>query len=301
MNQAIRRKYIQYLLTLGLAVYLADKWASGKLSYYINARFFPLTLFAVIALSMMAVAGWVQLVDENTEKANKSAAFVQALGFTLTPVLVTLLLPKTILVVAVYVLAGLLGWLLFLRHTHPTQGEASPKHTHEALPASALLILSLPLLIGLVAPEQPLSSASLSSRGISLNAPVTISQQTNQGLDVQEDDRTILDWVKLFNYESDPSVYIGQDVNVTGFVYHDPRLPQGKFMVSRFIITCCVADAFAIGMPVDWPQDSNFNENTWIQVQGTLDVMQIGSQSVPMVHAASIETIPAPEQPYLYP
>ncbi len=40
MNKANRNQYLQFLLTLGLAVYLADKWASGKLSYYINARFF---------------------------------------------------------------------------------------------------------------------------------------------------------------------------------------------------------------------------------------------------------------------
>ena len=72
-------------------------------------------------------------------------------------------------------------------------------------------------------------------------------------------------------------------------------------MVSRFIITCCVADAFAVGMTVDWPQDIQFEDNTWINVRGTLDVTQIGSQTVPLVHATSIDPTAAPEQPYLYP
>jgi uncharacterized repeat protein (TIGR03943 family) len=301
MNKTIRRSYIQYMLTLGLAVYLADKWASGKLSYYINARFFPLTMFAVIALSMMAVAAWVHLVDENTEKANKAAAFVQALGITLTPVMFTLLLPDAILVGVVYALASILGWLLFLRHTHHPNAEHNHAHEMQTLPRSALIILSLPLIIGLVAPETPLSSASLSTRGVSLNAPVSISQQNTDSLAVEQDDRTILDWVKLFNYESNPSAYIGENVNVIGFVYHDPRLPQEEFMVSRFIITCCVADAFAVGMTVDWPQDIQIEDNTWINVQGTLDVMQIGSQTVPLIHATAIEPVSAPEQPYLYP
>ncbi len=251
-------------------------------------------------MSLMAMVGWLHLVTKHG-KANKSAAFVQALGITQTPIFFTLLLPKTILVVVIYILAGLLGWLLFLRHTHHTNIEHIHSHHRESLPCSALVILSLPLIIGLVAPEKPLSSASLNTRGVSLNAPVSISQQTTDSLAVEQDDRTILDWVKLFNYENDPSAYIGENVNVIGFVYHDPRLTEGEFMVSRFIITCCVADAFAVGMTVDWPQDIQFEDNTWINVQGTLDIMQIGSQTVPLVHASAIETVSAPEQPYLYP
>ncbi|BBB49309.1 TIGR03943 family putative permease subunit [Pelolinea submarina] len=302
MDKTAKRQYLQFLITLGLAVYLADKWASGKLSYYINARFFPLTLFAVGALCLMAAAGWLHLAAKAAEKQvehapDKNILIFQAFGLTVTPVLLTLFLPKTILILGVYVLTALLGWLLLLRYFHNLPGRPAA----EAPPRSALLILSLPLIIGLAAPEQPLSSASLDTRGISLNAPVSISQQSTDSLAVRQDDRTILDWVKLFNYESDPSAYIGEDVNVIGFVYHDPRLPQGEFMVSRFIITCCVADAFAVGMTVDWPQDVNFEDNTWINVQGTLDVMQIGSQTVPMVHAASIQPVSAPEQPYLYP
>ena len=297
----MRRGYIQFMLTLGLAVYLADKWASGKLSYYINARFFPLTLFAVIALSLMAMAGWLHLIEDNKPTAKKPAVLPQVLGISLTPVLFTLLLPDAILVEVVYALASMLGWLLLLRYTHQPAAEYNHAHESQALPRSALVILSLPLIIGLIAPEKPLSSASLSTRGVSLNAPVSISQQSTDSLAVEQDDRTILDWVKLFNYESDPSAYIGENVNVIGFIYHDPRLPEGEFMVSRFIITCCVADAFAVGMTVDWPQEMHFEDNTWINVQGTLDVMQIGSQTVPLIHATVIEPVSAPEQPYLYP
>ena len=301
-TKALRRGYIQFLLTLGLAVYLADKWASGKLSYYINARFFPLTLFAVCALSLMAAAGWLHLantiIPRTQEPSKKQGKLLGLAGaITLTPVLFTLLLPQAILILFIFSLTALLGWLLILRYAHAQPDRSAA----DALPRSLLVILSLPLLIGLVAPEQPLSSASLSTRGVSLNAPVSISQKTTDSLAVEQDDRTILDWVKLFNYEGDPSAYIGEDVNVIGFVYHDPRLPEGEFMVSRFIITCCVADAFAVGMTVDWPQDIQFEDNTWINVRGTLDVTQIGSQTVPLVHATSIDPTSAPEQPYLYP
>jgi putative membrane protein len=302
MNKASLRQYVQYLLTLGLAIYLANKWASGKLSYYINARFFPLTLFAIGVLSLMAASGWLQsykdLMPPSESEPNKLDVHItQALSICLLLVLLALFNQQPLAILSAFALAGLLGWLLLPQHS----GGAKSWNLAADLPLASLLIFSLPIIIGLAAPEQPLNSSSLNTRGVSLNASMSISQNSSDTLTFQQDDRTILDWVKLFNYESDPSIYIGEDVNVIGFVYHDPRLPEGEFMVSRFIITCCVADAFALGMPVDWQQNTLFEDNTWINVQGTLDEMQIGDQTVPMVHATSIQTMAAPEQPYLYP
>lgn len=302
MDKESTKRYIQYILTLGLAVYLAGKWASGKLSYYINMRFFPLTLFAIGALSLMATAGWLRLYKHKkpefkAQTTKQGILLFKALSISLIPVLAALFFKRTMITWGAYGLTALLGWLL-LPHSkdrQPMQANAS------RLASTSLLILSLPLIIGLTAPENPLTSSSLSTRGISLNAPVSISQQASDTLAVTPDDRTILDWIRLFNYESDHSDYIGADVNVIGFVYHDSRLPEGEFMVSRFIITCCVADAIAIVMPVDGQIDAQLSDNTWVNVQGTLDETQIDEQIVPMIHATSIKIVPAPEQPYLYP
>jgi putative membrane protein len=300
MKKTFLKVYVQFLLTLGLAIYLADKWASGKLSYYINARFFPLTLFGMGALTLIAAAGWLRLyrdISAENDSPKKNAPIILALFLSTLPMVITLTVPHLVYILIAFALSGILGWLLLLWRN----ARSGDHHTAIDLPRASLLILSLPLIIGLAAPEQPLNTSSLATRGVALSAPMSISSKNSDVLAVQEDSRTILDWVKLFNYESDPSMHIGEDVTVIGFVYHDPRLPEGQFMVSRFIITCCVADAFAIGMPVDWPQETQFEDNTWIQVQGSLDEAQIGGQTVPMVHATSIETIPAPEQPYLYP
>jgi uncharacterized repeat protein (TIGR03943 family) len=142
---------------------------------------------------------------------------------------------------------------------------------------------------------------SLETRGMGLTAPTSLGQQTLEKMDIQPDERNILDWVKIFNYEKDLSAHLGSTADVIGFVYHDPRLEGERFMVGRFIITCCVADAFAVGMVVDASDSEVHEENTWVQVKGAVDVVTIENRKVPLIRAESITPVRTPDQPYLYP
>ncbi len=44
----------QALLLLGMCIFLGSKLASGQLTYYINQRFVPLTIFGIIFLAVLA-------------------------------------------------------------------------------------------------------------------------------------------------------------------------------------------------------------------------------------------------------
>ncbi len=101
--------------------------------------------------------------------------------------------------------------------------------------------------------------------------------------------------------ENDPARLVGDPVDVIGFFYRDPRLADGQFLVGRFTLTCCVADAFAIGMIVDSPPGSVYPENTWVRVTGTLDLAQIDNQVAPMIRAGLVQPVGEPAQPYLFP
>ena len=251
MNKTVFR-LLQCVIILGLAIYLGEKWISGKLSYYINLRFAIFTVIGVVGLIIMVVVGIFPLLAK--------------------------------------------------RRQHATQKPDPEDHSQlSEIPGTALLILAIPLLLGVLVPVRPLSASSLSTRGMGLSAPVSIGQNKTSAMQVVADDRTVLDWIKIFNYEQDLSTYLGKPANVIGFVYHDPRLSKGQFMVGRFAITCCVADAFAIGMAVDWPDSANLQENSWVNVKGPVDELTIDGQKVPLIHATTIEPISAPEQPYLYP
>jgi uncharacterized repeat protein (TIGR03943 family) len=186
----------------------------------------------------------------------------------------------------------------FSKHTESLPVQNS---TTNVVSGFAIVILVVPLLLGVLVPERPLSSKALDTRGMSLSAPGSLSPKAIQNFNSSPEDRTVLDWIKIFNYEPDLTPYLDQTANVTGFVYHDPRLPTGQFMVGRFAIVCCVADAFAIGMAVEWPDSANLQDNTWVDVKGAVNEVTVDGKKIPLIQAVSVTPVSAPSEPYLYP
>jgi uncharacterized repeat protein (TIGR03943 family) len=71
-------------------------------------------------------------------------------------------------------------------------------------------------------------------------------------------------------------------------------------MVGRFIITCCVADATAIGIAVHPPEGQDV-PNGWVRIKGTMTVTNLNGSDALLIEADQITSIPEPDQPYLYP
>jgi uncharacterized repeat protein (TIGR03943 family) len=72
-------------------------------------------------------------------------------------------------------------------------------------------------------------------------------------------------------------------------------------MAARFTIACCVADASAIGLPVRWAAASELAQGAWVQVRGQIEVETVDGELRPVLHAETLEIVPQPEHPYLYP
>lgn len=184
------------------------------------------------------------------------------------------------------------------RASHPAE--------HEQHSGWVLWLVALPLLIGVLAPARPLSASALSSRGINYTTGLgsRVSSDSGEVLQVVQipgGQRSVLDWLILFEETSDPFLLDGEDVDVTGFVYHAPGLSKDSFLVSRFTIACCVADAVALGMVVDWPEAAELPDNQWVRVRGTVYALEMDGKILPAVRAGQVEKVPAPEQPYLFP
>ncbi len=283
------------MIVLGLATFLTEKWISGRLSYYINLRFTIFTLIGIVGLVIMEVIGLIPIFTERQEFKKQK---IDSIVVFLSPVIVAILGLSTQIIFTIYIFVVIIGFVR-LKKFHKT--DHFENHQLSKISGKALILLAIPLILGVAVPTRPLSTSSLNTRGMSLSAPVSIGQQSVKTMEVAPDDRTILDWIRIFNYEKDLTPYLGKSANVTGFVYHDPRLKTDQFMLGRFTITCCVADAFAIGIAVNWPDSSNLADNSWVNVKGTVDELTINEQKVPVIRAQAVNSIPVPEQPYLYP
>lgn len=203
-----------------------------------------------------------------------------------------------------YVGAGiffLLGFINLYGTLYPQQDEkltyiAPPNNTYN-ITWGILAIVAFPLLLAVLIPSRPLGAEAVNG-GISLN-PVGIDSAL--AFERSPLDRNVLDWLREFNRSDTPAEFNGQKVDVTGFVYREPNFLPEDFMVSRFTMSCCVADAFAIGLPVTAEDASQFEDGVWVRVQGDLKAHDFSDEFIPVVYATSIEIIEQPDQPYLYP
>ena len=181
-------------------------------------------------------------------------------------------------------------------------------HTHP-LPWWSIALLLTPVVFGLLLPAAPLSASALNTRGLSSSAPRRSLISNAQDL-AGKKDRNILDWLMLFGQTQDPAALNSQPLDVIGFVHLDPqRLAPGEFWVSRYIVTCCIADGSGVGM-VERLQAggppagaASFKEGDWVRVRGQVVIGTLPGQGerMPVITARTIEGVDEPAQPYLFP
>ncbi|NJL92620.1 MAG: TIGR03943 family protein [Anaerolineae bacterium] len=162
-------------------------------------------------------------------------------------------------------------------------------------------IVTIPLVLGLGVPARPLSSQAITTE---LSADVTslgLGSSSIPSSEIAPEDRNLLDWLRTFAAAPDLYEFEGQPIEVVGFMYRDARFRgTERFMVVRFTLSCCVADARPIGLVVDSPLGVNFEDDTWVRVRGTVAVQMVDGIETPIIIAESLEPTEQPEQPYLY-
>jgi len=171
-------------------------------------------------------------------------------------------------------------------------------HRHQPVGWPALGLLALPLGLGLLVPSQPLGAAAVTgdvsfSRGVGEVATISASGSLEW---------TVLDWLRMFSLGGPQGRVDGRQADVTGFVYRREGDPDGHFVLSRFLMVHCTADAYAIGMPVAWTRAEALSADTWVRVRGTVRVGSFGGNTLPILDAATVDQrVERPTQAYLYP
>lgn len=182
--------------------------------------------------------------------------------------------------------------LLHLLTAH--RGHDHEHHDHAPISWAALVVVSVPLVLGTLIPSRPLGAESVGG-----SVSITAASVDNMVMAIEPSKRNVLDWLRVFYATSDATTLNGQPVDVIGFVYREPEFTATQFMVARFTVSCCVADANAIGMPVEW--QGQIEQGEWVRVVGTIEAGEFRGDTTPMVRAESVEVVEQPEHPYLYP
>lgn len=169
----------------------------------------------------------------------------------------------------------------------------------EPLTWAGMLVACLPLLFGWLLPSQPLGAAAIGNREINLGGIASVAPQSG-AVNLGPRDKNIIDWLSEFQRRGDPASFDGEEAHLIGFVYRDDRFPDDSFMVARFTVSCCVADAAPIGLVVRWPDAAELPTDQWVEINGRFQVGEFNGQQIPILVAEEIVRVDPPRHPYLY-
>jgi uncharacterized repeat protein (TIGR03943 family) len=91
--------------------------------------------------------------------------------------------------------------------------------------------------------------------------------------------------------------HAGAQVVFDGLVTNEAGGGAGEFLLTRFIITCCVADATIAQVKVVDAPPGQLADNEWVRVSGR--IYPLGGDV--LIDASSVVPIEAPQHPYLTP
>lgn len=262
------------LVLVGLGLFLYSRWSGGSLNFYIADRFAPLILAAAAGLVLVGLV-----------LARRPGTLAAAAGSD---------------------------------QAHPHEGgpDRAQGHGHDHDHSHGqgrhgwlgLLLVAAPMILGLALPPRPLGASAMAGRELRLDGAGLSSSTVafERRLRSPQAGRNILDWLYSFQLAADKSSLEGEAVDVVGFVYRDEqRLGGGSeqpgFFVSRFTLSCCVADASPVSLLVRHADADSLASDAWVRVKGRLKVETLGGRQLPVVEAEDIQPVPVPAQPYLYP
>ncbi|WP_174731669.1 TIGR03943 family putative permease subunit [Mesobacillus harenae] len=95
--------------------------------------------------------------------------------------------------------------------------------------------------------------------------------------------------------------YQGRKIKLKGFVYKEEGFDQDQLVISRFLITHCVADASIGGFLSQFKEAADLSVDTWIEAEGTFSVTTYNEQQFPLIKVENWKEIEEPSEPYVYP
>lgn len=142
--------------------------------------------------------------------------------------------------------------------------------------------------------------ASLGSYAASRRSSFVSSGYTSTAADIESGELSLVDVAGAVRSEEAMKALVnraGSDVSFVGFVDRDSGMPADEFMLSRFLVSCCVADALSVQVRVVGAPPGKLAKDDWVRVTGAM--YPLGREVI--VDASEVVPIDRPKRPYLNP
>lgn len=188
------------------------------------------------------------------------------------------------------VAAVLLTLATFGRLASARAAQTEPLRSREL---GVMIAMVVPVLLITILPPATLGSFSAGKRSAAAGAGFSASAG-----DIATGDLTLVD---VATAQTTPegeralAKRAGEQVDFIGFVTRYADTPADEFLLTRYVVSCCVADATVAQVRVVNVTPGAFADNEWVEVAGT--IYPIGREVI--VNASTILDVPRPERPYL--
>jgi uncharacterized repeat protein (TIGR03943 family) len=164
-------------------------------------------------------------------------------------------------------------------------------------------VLAVPLLFGLAYTPHALSSAALGGTpAAQLVLAFDAGPPASPDAAPPAPRRAIEDVADLLGYlRQAGQTGVGQHVRVRGLVAHDDGLAADQFVLLRYSIVHCVADAQPLGFLVlNAPRSTDsWLSDQWVEIEGTLATQSRGGDRLVAIQADQIRPSEEPLEPYV--
>jgi uncharacterized repeat protein (TIGR03943 family) len=197
------------------------------------------------------------------------------------------------------ILVGLWRAISLLRR--PGRSGVAMPHLSLFPPGWSSFLLLVTAILGLLISPRAFASQTAMDRGVADTMTLTRLKPQAFTASTKSDDKSIVDWVRTLTVYPEPDAYTGQKVKVQGFVVHPPNLPPEYLLISRFVITCCAADAYPVSLPVKLSQSRDaFKPDSWQEVEGQMITEKLADKRQLVIAASSLKPVEEPKNPYDY-
>lgn len=106
---------------------------------------------------------------------------------------------------------------------------------------------------------------------------------------------------------NDFTTMLSAKVELSGFIYLQEDFSEGQFVIGRYMMNCCAADAQLIGVLCKYSGDYSLEADKWIRITGVVERTMYKANNdeeemeMAQITITNIEGITPPEEQYVYP
>ena len=209
--------------------------------------------------------------------------------------------PLVVVAGFVLIIIGIAKAMELMRQRGPVQ---EAQHMNLIPPRLGSFLLIVVAIIGFTIAPRVFASDKAIQRGVAEfgQANSRLQPQSFRS-STRPEDRSLVDWTRTLSVYPEPDAYTGQKVKVKGFVIHPPDSGREYLFLARFVLTCCAADAYPVGLPVRLKQGQtrdDFKKDDWFEVEGEMATETFSGKRQLTIIASSMKKVSQPKNPYSY-